>query len=203
AALPDGQRSAGYARLHPRVNRPPTPRLKASQRKPRPDFVAARLRVQGRVEAEECADPFRLTLELDTLRPREPSRWRDVELHALSTLPSSPQTRDDSVDEEEAHARGPLVAAAAVLRHLFAHGVRNEVLTLAEAHDVHVVLGDESDARVPRRELRVAGENERPVSFHVDLHQLVAERLEQLVRRREREPLADVPRPRRPLPSPH
>src|SRR5207244_10450998 len=79
---------------------------------------------------------------------------------------------------------------------------RHELVALAEAHHVDVVLREQTYARLRGRKVGVAEEDERGVSVDVDRFELVPDRVEESSRvgRRElprREPFAEILRRRR------
>src|SRR4029453_6833425 len=94
---------------------------------------------------------------------------RDSKLDALPALLSLPQTGGDAVHEEEAHSGGAFVPSAPVRGDLLPNRLRDELIPLAEAHDVHVVFGQQPNAAFGFRNVRVAGEAERAAALHVDL----------------------------------
>src|SRR3954454_4155465 len=96
---------------------------------------------QGELGSGDLGDPGGFGFELRSLRSRQALEdlHLDDELHAL--LLPRPAAPDDAVDEEPRRARDAFEA----------HGrlrlVRDEPLSLAEAHHVRVVLRHESHRR--------------------------------------------------------
>src|SRR5205823_7939954 len=110
-----------------------------------------------------------------------------------------PKSRRDPVDHDEAHARRALVASTTVPRDQLTHSRWDELVALAEPHDVDVVLRQQPDLAGGRFERIVAGEDEGAATFDADLGQLGCQAVEQHpgVRHLERgggEPLAEVGR---------
>src|SRR5262249_52281725 len=116
--------------------RAPETRARQASLRPRSECTSSRSgdREDG-LEPDASTDSLRLGRELCALRLRQPARRADRQLDALAARLALPDPGADAVDEKEADARGPFVAAAAVIRDLLAHRVGNELLALAEAHD--------------------------------------------------------------------
>ena len=95
------------------------------------------------------------------------------------TFLAFPEPGSDPVDHQKADACGPFVLAAAVGRNLETCRVGHELVALAEAHHVDVVLGQQPYARCRLRKVGVAGEDEGFVTFDVHHLQLAPDRLEQ------------------------
>ena len=102
-----------------------------------------------------------------------------LELDAFPSLLSLPEPGRDPVDHQKADTRGPFVLATAMGRNLATCRVGHELVALAEAHHVDVVLGQQPYARCRLRKVGVTDEDEGFVSFDVHHLQLVPDRVEQ------------------------
>ena len=125
---------------------------------------------------------------------------RHAQLDLLRLLLPLPEPGCDAVDQQKANARRSLVLPATVCCNLGSRLVGHQVVALAEAHDVRVVLGQKPDTRHRLGKMGVSRDDVRVVSFDLDLLE-VAERLEEHARVRGlegcgAEPLAELIRRR-------
>src|SRR5438067_7618995 len=129
-------------------------------------------------EPDELADAPGLSIELPALIGREPSCRLDPELDLPPALLALPQPGGEPVDHHEPHSRGTFVPAARMHGRLLPDGLRNEVLPLAKAHDVDVVLRKQAHVSLELREAGVAGHDIRAPAVDIELLELVPERVE-------------------------